>query len=136
MVWPWPRAVMWKSPWTLFRSKEPKIRQLSERTPRLRRGVLAQRAFLRPMATISIGAAVAVVAELVDALAVDPVRPHGWVFLKPRGSEDAVSGSILDVHVEILAGHSHDNVEVDLHAVSYTLLYAKGMVLLTLPPPR
>ncbi len=83
-----------------------------------------------------VGAAVAVVAELVDALAVDPVRPQRGVLLEPRGGEDAVAGGVLDVHVQVLAGHAHDHVEVDLHAVAHALLDAEGVVLLALPPPR
>lgn len=83
-----------------------------------------------------VDAALAVAAEAVEPLAIDPVPPGGGVLLQARGGEDAVPGGVLHVDVEILADHVHDDVEVDLHAVSDALLDAEGVVLLALPPPR
>jgi hypothetical protein len=52
--YPWPLAVIWKSPWTLFNSKLPKIRQLSPPgSPPLNLGVLPNLALLPLAATIS-----------------------------------------------------------------------------------
>lgn len=83
-----------------------------------------------------VDAALAVAPEPVDPLAIDPVGPGGRVLLQARRGEDAVPGGVLHVHVEVLAVHLHDDVEVDLHAVPDALLDAEGVVLLALPPPR
>lgn len=78
--------------------------------------------------------AVRVLAQLVYALVVDPLRPVGGVFLQPRGSEDAVAGGVLYVDVDVLALHFHDNVNVDLHVVADALLDGVGVVLDAAPP--
>lgn len=87
-------------------------------------------------ADAGVDAALAVAAEPVKPLAIDPIPPGGGVLLQTRGGEDAVPGGILHVDVEVLADHVHDDVEVDLHAVSDALLDAEGVVLAALPPPR
>ena len=81
-------------------------------------------------------AAVLVGAELVDALGIDPVLPLSGILLEAGGGEDAVAGGILDVHVQVLALHAHDDVEVNLHLAADALLDGEGVVLLAPPPPR
>lgn len=78
--------------------------------------------------------AVRILAQLVYALVVDPLRPIGGVLLQPRGSEDAVAGGVLYVDVNVLALHFHDNVNVDLHVVADALLDGVGVVLDAAPP--
>lgn len=82
------------------------------------------------------GAAVAVAAEAVDALGVDPLAPARGVLLEARGGEDAVAGRVLDVDVQVLALHLDHDVQVDLHAVPDALLDRERVRLLALPPPR
>ena len=81
-------------------------------------------------------AAVLVGAELVDALGIDPVLPLSGILLEAGGGEDAVAGGILDVHVQVLALHAHDDVEVDLHLAADALLDGERVALLPAPPPR
>lgn len=85
-------------------------------------------------ALASVDAAVAVVAELVDALCVDPLGPEGAVAVQLGGGEDAVARGILDVDVEVGALHADDNVEVDLQVVGDALFDGKVVRLLAAPP--
>lgn len=80
-------------------------------------------------------AALLVPVQLVVALLVDPLRPHGGVAVQARGREDAVAGGVLDVDVQVGALHAHDRVEIDLHGVAHALLDREGVLLGAAPPP-
>jgi hypothetical protein len=84
----------------------------------------------------SIQTALAIVAELMHALAVDPLRPAGAVFLQLRSGEDTVARSVLDVDVKVIALHLHDDIEVDLQVMRNALLHREVVSLVSLPPPR
>lgn len=85
-------------------------------------------------ALAGVDAAVGVVAELVDALGVDPLGPRGRVALQLGGGEDAIARGVLDVDVDVVALHVDDDVEVDLHVVGDALFDGKVVRLGAAPP--
>lgn len=86
------------------------------------------------VALAGVDAALAVMAELVDALGVDPLRPLGGIAVQLGGGEDAVARGILDVDVQVGALHVDDNVEVDLHGAGDALFDGKVVRLGAAPP--
>ena len=78
--------------------------------------------------------ALAVFAELVDSLCVNPLGPSRRVALQLRRREDSVASGILDVDVEVAAQHVDDNVEIGLHRSRDALFDGKVVSLGAAPP--
>lgn len=86
-------------------------------------------------ARLSNDPALAVPSKLVHALAVNPLRPEGLVAMETLRSHDSIARCVLHVYVNIIALHSHHNVEVDLQLTTNTRLDLKVVRLGAAPPP-
>lgn len=73
---------------------------------------------------VLVGATVGLVVALVH-----PQLPAGGLALEQLAGQDAVTGGVLDVDVEGIAGHLDDDVQVQLEVVRDALLDAEVVVL-------
>lgn len=60
-------------------------------------------------------------------LGIHPLQPTGGVPGQHIPGENAVAAGVLDIDVQIGAGHGHHDVEVDLKVVRHALFHAKQM---------
>ncbi len=72
--------------------------------------------------------------QLVNPLAIHPMRPGSRVAGEPVGSQDAVARGVLDVDVQVGAAHADDHVEVDGQDVGDALFDGEGVLLGAAPP--
>lgn len=76
----------------------------------------------------------AVLAELVNPLCVDPLVEVGLVAVQPVRGHDAVARGVLHVDVNVVTLHAHHNVQVDLQLLRDALFHGKVVCLGAAPP--
>lgn len=72
----------------------------------------------------------------MHASSINPLSPIRGIPLQHIACKDAIPSSVLHVDVDVVALHRDHDVQVNLHAMAYTLLDGEGVGFVAPPPAR